>query len=282
MAIKSDTARTAQQQALLTRFAVDQVVDCHCHVLPGVDDGPATMTEAIELCRLLTHDGITDVIATPHQLGRWDGTNLSDSIRRSVADLQASLDGHRIPLRVHAGGEVRLDERIPELLKEDRILTLADMRRYLLLEMSSQVQIAPDMVMRLLSGANVTVILAHAERYESIAKDESRARAWIEAGAVLQVNATSLLGAFGKDVMKGSWRLVHGGLVSVIATDAHSVGTRRPRLREAIDAIARECSEEFAGIVCVQNPGRILAGRELLAANTKPAVMTSSLTRRVS
>jgi protein-tyrosine phosphatase len=280
MALTHDIDRTAQQQSLLQRFTIDHIVDCHCHVLPGVDDGPATMPDAIELCRMMTRDGITDAIATPHQLGRWDGTNSADAIRRAVSELQTRLNDVGVPLRVHVGGEVRLDERIPELLRSDRILTLMDSRRFLLLELSSQVQIAPDAAMRVLSSANVTVVLAHAERYEALVRDAACARAWIDAGAVLQVNTTSLLGAFGKDVMRNAWQMLQGGLVSLIATDAHSVGTRRPRFLEAIDAIGRTISPQVAEVVCVRNPHRLLTGVELGAPLASAATDSMAGTMR--
>src|SRR5205823_5312387 len=117
----------------------DQCVDVHCHILAGVDDGPVGLDETLALCRALVRDGITNVIATPHQLGRFDGRNLPAEIRAAVAELQATLDSRRIPLRVAPGGEVRVDERIPELLRQDRILTLADNGKYLLLELPTAV-----------------------------------------------------------------------------------------------------------------------------------------------
>src|SRR3954469_7910457 len=131
------------QQARLTRFNARRCVDVHCHVLAGVDDGPRNMTDAIALCRMLVEDGITDVIATPHQLGRFDGANHGPAVRAAVSTLQSHLDESAIPLCVHSGGEVRLDERIPKLLTDDKILTLADARSYLLLELPPGMVVDP-------------------------------------------------------------------------------------------------------------------------------------------
>src|SRR6185295_12068795 len=150
-------------------------VDVHCHCLPGVDDGPANMEDALALCRLLIADGFTDVIATPHQLGRWDGTNHAAEIRRAVPQLQAALDAKKMPLKIHPGGEIRVDERIPRLLADDRILTLADVRKHVLLELPISAYIGPDGLMSHLSATGLNVILAHPERYAALQNDHAAA-----------------------------------------------------------------------------------------------------------
>src|SRR5947208_12051611 len=109
----------AIQQSRLSRFGVSQSVDIHCHVLPGIDDGPKNLDESLTLCRALMRDGITTIIATPHQLGRYDGHNVASEVRRRVGELQTILDSKKIPLKILSGGEVRIDERIGKLLTED-------------------------------------------------------------------------------------------------------------------------------------------------------------------
>ena len=114
-----DTHSPAQHNRL-ERFQTLESVDVHCHCLPGVDDGPATVGDALELCRALVDDGVTTAIATPHQLGRFDGRLTADEIRQAVLDLNAALRAREIPLAVVAGADVRVDERIPALLDTDR------------------------------------------------------------------------------------------------------------------------------------------------------------------
>src|SRR5687768_4478553 len=100
---------SALQLARLRKYNVARSVDMHCHCLAGLDDGPPTGADSLALCRLLVRDGFTDVIATPHQLGRYDGFNWASEVRGGVAHLQKALDRDRIPLRVHPGAEVRID-----------------------------------------------------------------------------------------------------------------------------------------------------------------------------
>jgi protein-tyrosine phosphatase len=108
-------------------------MDVHCHCLPGLDDGPVNTPEALALCRDLVADGIRTVVATPHQLGRYEGRNGGPQIRAAVAQLQQALAQEQIPLVVLAGADVRIDERIPELLESGEVLAVGEAGRYLLL-----------------------------------------------------------------------------------------------------------------------------------------------------
>src|SRR4051812_35681777 len=79
--------RSALQKALLDRFGVTECVDTHCHILPGIDDGPESLGDTLALCRVLVRDGITTVIATPHQLGRYEAQNSAAAVRSAVTQL---------------------------------------------------------------------------------------------------------------------------------------------------------------------------------------------------
>ncbi len=254
---------SATQRARQTRFASQRSVDLHCHILPGVDDGPAAMDDALALCRMMVRDGFTDIIATPHMLGRWETANPPAQIRPAVDALQRELDAHQIPLNIYPGGEVRLDPNIPRLLKADGILTLADGHHYLLLELPPATRIDPAVVMPHFAAANVRIVLAHAERYESLCQDHAAAAGWLDAGASLQLNASSILGGNGKAAMEAAWDWLGSGWISLIATDSHSVGSRRPRMTETIDLIARELGDDVAKTVCIDNPVKVLLGEEL-------------------
>jgi protein-tyrosine phosphatase len=256
----------AIQHERLKRFKVSDCVDVHCHILPGVDDGPAKMDDALALARAIVRDGITTVIATPHQLGRLVGKNPPREIRRRVVELQEMLDHKRIPLRILSGGEVRIDVGICGLLRDDEIGTLADKHRHLLLELPTTVAMDPAAFMPSVAGRELTVVIAHAERCEKFQRDNGAAQAWIDAGAAFQVNAGALQGKFGSSAEAAAWRWLSMGWVSLIATDAHGARSRRPRMTEAIDAIAQKLGEPIARHVCIDNPIRIAEGKKLKPA----------------
>ena len=131
------------QQKRLDEFATTRSVDIHCHCLPGLDDGPETLDDALAVCRALVRDGITTVIATPHQLGRYDRLNSSQQVRRVVTELAAQLVDQEIPLEIYPGGDVRVDERLARLLDEGEIGTAADAGRHLMLELPHELYVDP-------------------------------------------------------------------------------------------------------------------------------------------
>src|SRR4051812_17992065 len=111
------------QQLRLTQWDIEHSVDVHCHCLPSLDDGPRDLEAAVELCRELVADGITTVIASPHQLGRYDGITTPDRIRATADVLRAELGGLGIPLNVSLGADVRIDERLGQLVDGGEVLT---------------------------------------------------------------------------------------------------------------------------------------------------------------
>lgn len=240
----------------------EQLADVHCHVLPGLDDGPETAEQSVALCRTLVREGVSTVIATPHQLGRFDGRTTAARVRQATAELQSRLDLARVPLRVLPGGEVRLDERIPRLLADDQILTLGDAGQYLLLELPSSVPFDPQAVRARVGGCGARMVLAHPERYDALRADGMAAR-WRDAGFLLQVNTSSLVGGWGSTAQAAAWTLIADGLASVVASDAHGLGERRPRWTEALEQIAARFGEPAMRRLCVEAPRKILAGEPI-------------------
>lgn len=236
-------------------------IDVHCHCLPGLDDGPATLEESISLCRLLVTDGIGTVIATPHQLGLYDGRNASDAIRAGCAALEAELSHRNIPLQVLPGADVRIDERLAGMLDRDEVLTLADRRVHLLLELPHETLIDPRPLLRLLARKKLQPIITHPERHEQLRKRLESISAWIGEGAICQVTAGSLLGDFGQSAQSAGWRLLEAGAAHLIATDAHDVRRRPPRMSRAFAEIERRLGSVIARRVCVDNPLSVSQGR---------------------
>ena len=257
--------RTLVQQKRLSEFAVSESVDVHCHCLPGMDDGPATVTAAIALCRALVADGITTVFATPHQLGRYDGVNAAGRIREAVASFSVTLLEHGVPLTVLAGADVRLDERLVCLIGSGQVLTLGDSHRYVLLELPHEVYVNPLRMLIELKDLGIRAILTHPERHFHVQREASCVLPWLEQGAVLQLTAGSLAGDFGLPAQKTAWDLLKAGWAALVATDAHNVDLRPPRMSAAIAAITSRMGPDLARQVCGDNPLRVLQGRDVLA-----------------
>jgi protein-tyrosine phosphatase len=246
-----------------------RLVDIHCHCLPGLDDGPASMAEAVTLCETLAADNTGLVVATPHQLGRFEQKTPAREVRRAVERLNRELAERAINLRVLPGGEVRLDERIGELLALDESLSLADVHRHVLLELPAEIFIDAGSLFDELGSHGLDVIIAHPERNLPLLAQPQILRRWLDRGVSLQVTAGSLAGHFGREVMQVAWELLGLGWVTCLATDAHGRTSGHVGLGVAFEMIAARLGEDAARLLCVENPLRMAKGQRPLSLHSR-------------
>ncbi len=235
-------------------------VDIHCHLLPGVDDGASDWDESLAMAQLAVADGISTIVATPHQLGNH-GSNHGPAIREQTAQLQQLLQQQGIPLRVLPGADVRIEPDMIDKLRNGEVLTLADRRRHVLLELPHEVYLPLERWLDSLHAAGITGILSHPERNQGILAGRDVLWPLAEAGCLFQVTAGSLVGTFGPDVEQLAQWLVRQGLAHFVATDAHGIKARRPLLRRAFDRVAHLAGYEVAVDLCCRNPAQVLAGK---------------------
>lgn len=251
--------RPAQLERLAAS-AVARTVDVHCHCLPGIDDGPATLQDALRLCSALADDGFTTILATPHQLGTIGRDNTAEQIRRLAAELQEALDREGTPLEVYPGADVRIDDRLLRLLEEDQVLTTGDLGAHLLLELPHEHFIDPVMLFEPLLDRAIQPIMTHPERHRYLRRRLDAVESWVQQGALVQVTAGSLIGDFGDSAFQMGWALIDEGLVHLIATDAHNATRRPPCMTQAIAALSRQAPEWAVRRMCLENPFRVLTG----------------------
>jgi len=263
---------TGRENVVSKEIGQSGFVDIHCHCLPGVDDGPVTRTEALALCQALVDDCITTVIATPHQLGRYSPDvhrgNEAAQIREDVSALNQELKSNDVPLTVVPGADVRVDERICQLLEADKILTLADGGKYILLELPHDVFIDIEPLLVDLASLGVQAIISHPERHPILIKQSGILLKWLEYSAYLQVTSGSFLGQFGQTAQRAAWRFLSSGWVSFVATDSHNLEGRRPCMKAAFERISNELGQTIARLVCIENPLRVLKGQNIESGYT--------------
>lgn len=264
------------------------MIDLHCHLLPGVDDGAVDLPASLAMARIAVADGIEVVACTPHIFpGMYENTG--PAIRRAVAELQSRLDEAAIPLRLTYGADTHIAPDLVAGLRAGRVPTLHD-SRYFLLEPPHHV--APPLlaatVFDLLAASYVPVI-THPERLNWI---EDRYEILVELarqGAWLQVTAGSLTGRFGPAACYWAERLLDEGWVHILATDAHGVNRRPPLLAEGQRAAERWLGVEEAVCLVETRPKGILnnvepeqlPGVPALAAATVPVHSGGSWLRRL-
>lgn len=238
------------------------MIDLHCHVLPGVDDGPATLAEAVAMCRQAAADGCTAMVATSHQRHPSFPEVSRARLEQAWRDLVAELDG---AVEVRLGAEVRVDaELLGELDAPDgEVLPLAG-GRYLLLELPRMEKApAPEELVHELVVAGWRPVLAHPEVLPWLAADLDRLSALVASGALLQVTAAALLGDFGRHPRDSAWAMVDAGLVHFVASDAHSTTWRPPGLSAVRAVLERRAGAEVARRLLLDNPARVLADAPL-------------------
>lgn len=216
------------------------MIDLHCHLLPGIDDGPETMEESLALAQSAVDQGITHVLCTPHHNnGRYE--NPKASIIAAVAELQIALDETQIPLTVLEGQEVRMTGELIEDLNEDNLLFTDLNDTYLLIEFpSADVPAFSETLLFELRGMGKIPVIVHPERNRFFMEDPDRLIPFLEMGCLAQLTAPSIVGIFGKKIQKIAHEMVERNLVQMVASDAHGVNKRPFSLREAYEEIERK------------------------------------------
>lgn len=219
------------------------MIDIHCHILPGVDDGAKHMEESIQMARLAYDQGIHTLIATPHhRTHRYD--NEQASVCQAVEKLTARLEEEKLPLTIYPSQEIRLHKEMVSTFNRQELLTLAG-SRYVLIELPfDDVPAYTEHLLYNLQSQGLVPVIAHPERYPYFAKDLSLLYDYIEGGALAQVTAGSLTGAFGKKTKKVAEKMVTHHLVQLIATDAHNLSGRTFDLLEGYRALEKVAGKE--------------------------------------
>ncbi len=239
-------------------------VDIHCHLLPGIDDGAADWETTLGMAQMAVAEGTSTVLVTPHQLGNF-AHNLGDDIRRRTQELQQVLQQHDIPLKVLPGGDVRIEDRMIERLLCGEVVSLADLRQHVLLELPHELYFPLQGVLSALSREGMMGILSHPERNRGLLREPELLPGLVDQGCLMQVTAGSLMGNFGKSSQQlGEWMLCEG-LVHFIATDAHGTRSRRPLIRRAYDRVVELTDTKTADDLCCHNPAMVAHGERVEA-----------------
>lgn len=204
------------------------MLDLHTHILPGIDDGPADVAEALELAQACVADGVTTVVATPHAFCTLMDVS-PDQRDAALSELLAELRKRKICLDILPGFECRIvDDLVQRICQEPRYLLPPDIAAavgepHVLIELDEDAPIAcANSVLFELQLHGITPILAHPERHPDTRRKQADIEAFVANGGKLQITATALTGEEGWRTRHLCERLVRKGLVSSIASDAHS------------------------------------------------------------
>jgi protein-tyrosine phosphatase len=233
------------------------MIDLHCHILPGIDDGPTTLEVSLAMARCAAQDGITFIACTPHIYpGLYE--NQRAGIEAAVQAFRAQVTDAGITLQLGVGADTHLAPDLVGSIRAGRVPTLCG-SRYLLLEPPHHV--APprfDESMFSLMAAGYVPIITHPERLSWIETHYSVFTSLVNRGAWMQLTAGSLTGRFGRRPKYWAERMLDEGQVHIIATDSHHIDKRPPLLAEGREAAAKRVGELEATHLVLTRPQGIL------------------------
>jgi len=241
------------------------IIDVHTHILPGLDDGPATLADAVRMCEAYESHGVRTIVATPHMMsGRWNVT--ADDVRRQARALRAACRERGMHLNVLTGAEVSLRPDLADLVARGEALTVDEARRYLVVELPSQAVPPFFRVVEELAAHGVTPVISHPERSPRLLRAPGMLAELVAMGCLVQVTSGSLLGRFGSKARRAAERLIAGGMAHLVASDAHEpCGYRGPDLWDCYAALQAEFGIAECRRLLFENPLAIVRGEAVTA-----------------
>ena len=245
------------------------MVDLHCHLLPGIDDGSKSMAISLRLAKEATEHGVTHALLTPHHMtGRY--INHKQDVIRRTQEFKEQLVANNIPLTVFPGQEVRINGQLLKALDKDDILFADTGNRYLMLEFpDDDVPHYTNQMIFDLQQRGITPVIVHPERNTKIMAKPDLLYQLLEKGCLSQITASSYVGTFGKKVENFSRQLIEAGQGYVFASDAHDLPGRKYEMRQAFDRLSREFGSELAEQY-QNNARQIINGGEVSLSESRP------------
>ncbi len=237
------------------------MVDIHHHLLHGLDDGADSLATSVEMARLAVAEGITHVVCTPHANSYHDFDPSVNAAR--IDELRARLADENIQLTLGLGCDFHMSFDNVNLAKADPARFSINGLGYLLVEVPD-FGLPPGLTETFyqLQLAGLTPILTHPERNTTLQHEPGRLVEWLRGGLLIQVTADALTGHKGKLAQQIAFDLLEKRWVHFLATDAHNITTRPPRMREAHDLVAKKYGADYARSLCVTNPMAVFLGKE--------------------
>ena len=222
------------------------MVDLHCHLLPGIDDGSKNMETSLRLAKEATENGVTHALLTPHHMNGHYMNHKQDIIQRTQK-FQEEINKHNIPLIVFPGQEVRINGQLLEALDNDDILFADEGGKYMLLEFpGNDVPHYTNQMIFELQQRGIIPIIVHPERNTMIMDEPDLLYNLLEKGCISQITASSYVGTFGKKVENFSKDLIAAGQGYIFASDAHDLPGRKYEMRQAFKKLSREFGSGLA------------------------------------
>jgi len=245
------------------------LVDIHCHLLAGMDDGPRTQDDAVAMCAVAQSEGVGLMSATAHQNERWSAVT-PERIRQATLVLRQALANAGSSVQVFPCGEVMATPETVSALQAGKLMTVGDKGHYVLLEMPRGLYVDLRPTVRALRQAGVRVILAHPERERDLLHVPGLIEELIADGCLVQVSSASVTDPRNRRDAEALRQWLRRGMVHLIGSDGHSVKRRPPLLAAACQRIAQWAGARAAERICRTNGLAVLHGLPLRVPEPAP------------
>jgi protein-tyrosine phosphatase len=226
------------------------MVDLHCHILFGLDDGPKLLDDSLAMAEDAIADGITHVVATPHCSSQFlfDFAN----VQAKRDELAEKLQGR---LKLATGCDFHLNHENLLAIRKHSEPFCINQKDYLLVEFNEfSIPPAVDQTLHELQLAGLRPVITHPERNPILRSQPDRLTQWVRLGCFAQITAGSLSGVFGPGAKEDAWSWMTRGLIHFVSSDAHNTARRPLKLRFAYDSIAQQLGDETARALLIENP----------------------------
>jgi protein-tyrosine phosphatase len=242
------------------------MIDLHCHILPGIDDGPKTLNESLEMARIFEQAGYSHVVATPHAVPGTTWLPEPEKIRIGLDQLNQAIATKGIMLKILPGMEIALDPNISDLLHQGLVHSLAG-TSYVLVESPFQrLPLGWEQAVFNALSRGFRVLLAHPERCAQLAAKRRLCDQLIESGVYFQINWDSFIGHHGRTTQKMAIYLAGKGYIHCLATDSHDAENRNAaQVRRAAETIEELIGPRNLHLISRENPIRVLRNEVLVS-----------------
>jgi protein-tyrosine phosphatase len=214
------------------------LADTHVHLHWGTDDGPASLEEAIAMCRQLAAEGVRSAAALSHQNDGYP-LNTKDALMAKTKELAGQLKELKIPIHLYTSAEIMAGPALVEKWNQGEWLSIGNHKKFLLVEMPHGMFLDLRPAAKLLRTKGVRIIVAHAERYPELLHDSAMCEEWIKLGCLIQVTARGVARPASGPDDSAIRKWIRNGMVHLLGSDGHNLDRRPPKMKEGYDAIAR-------------------------------------------
>lgn len=237
------------------------IIDMHCHILPGIDDGARDEGSMERMLRIAGTEGIEAIVATPHYMLGQDEKEL-EAIKIKYDLARKAWKKRGLQKELYLGNELLWEDGIVEALDSGKALTMNGTSYVLVEFLPDAGEMYIENAIRRLQYAGYLPIIAHVERYERL-QNQKVLRKLVDMGVYLQVNVSTVLGKHGFFLKHRVLRWMQEGLVHFVGSDAHNSKTRRPEMKECAQYLNKKLGVTKTCQILEKNPMRMLEGEKL-------------------